>query len=177
MSKTILLISSSPRKNANSDILCEEFMRGAQESGHRVEKIRLDERDINYCTGCCSCIGKPGRCVQNDDMNGILEQILAADVLVLSSPVYFHSFNGHMKTFMDRVCPIYPMIHDKDVYFMVAAAGGSIPVGNAFKTFRIFTDCLDVTEKGTLAVTGVWEEGGVNGAPAMHEAYSMGLYA
>lgn len=177
MSKTILLISSSPRKNANSDILCEEFMRGAQESGHSVEKIRLAESDINYCTGCCTCIGKPGNCVQNDDMNGILEKILAADVLVLASPVYFHSFNGHMKTFMDRVCPIYPLIHDKDVYFIVAAAGGNIPVSNAFKTFRFFTDCLDVTEKGTVAVTGVWGEGEASGSRAMKEARSMGLDA
>ena len=174
MSKNILILSASPRKNANSDILCDEFMKGAREAGHEVEKIRLAERHINYCTGCCSCIGKPGRCVQADDMNGILEKILAADVLVLASPVYFHSFNGQMKTFMDRVCPIYPLIHDKDVYFIVAAAGGNLPVGNAFKTFRIFTDCLDVTEKGTLAVTGVWGEGGVKGKTVCNEALAMG---
>lgn len=177
MSKNILLISSSPRTNANSDTLCDEFMRGATEVGHTAEKIRLSENDINYCTGCCSCIGKPGRCVQADGMNAILEKILAADVLVLASPVYFHSFNGHMKTFMDRVCPIYPLIHNKDVYFMVAAAGGNLPVGNAFKTFRIFTDCLDVTEKGTVAVTGVWNEGGVKGSRALKEAYEMGRNA
>lgn len=177
MSKNILLISSSPRKNANSDILCDEFMRGADESGHQVEKIRLVDSDINYCIGCCTCIGKPGSCVQSDDMNGILQKILVADVLVFASPVYFHSFNGHMKTFMDRVCPIYPLIHGKDVYFMVAAAGGNLPVDNAFKTFRIFTDCLDVEEKGTLAVTGVWNEGGVKGNSALDDAYKMGLNA
>lgn len=120
------------------------------------------------------CSGESGKCVQADDMNEILEKILAADVLVLASPVYFHSFNAHMKTFMDRVCPIYPLIHDKDVYFMVAAAGGNLPVGNAFKTFRIFTDCLDVTEKGTLAVTGVWDAGGVKGKSVCKDAYAMG---
>lgn len=177
MSKNILIISSSPRKRANSDMLCDEFIQGAREAGHAVEKIRLADSHINYCTGCCTCIGKPGSCVQNDDVNGILEKIIAADVLVLASPVYFHSFNGHMKTFMDRVCPIYPLIRDKDVYFIVAAAGGNIPVGNAFKTFRIFTDCLDVSEKGTVAVTGVWGEGGAAGSRAMKDAYSMGLGA
>lgn len=177
MSKKILLISSSPRKNANSDILCDEFMRGALESGQTAEKIRLAESDINYCTGCCTCIGNPGSCVQNDDMNSLLKKVLDADVLVFASPVYFHSFNAHMKTFMDRVCPIYPLIHNKDVYFIVAAAGGSLPVGNAFKTFRTFTDCLDVSEKGTVAVTGVWNEGGVKGKRALKEAYEMGLNA
>lgn len=177
MSKNILIISASPRKNANSDILCDEFMKGAQEAGHSVEKIRLAESHINYCTGCCSCISSRGKCVQNDDMNGILEKILAADALVLASPVYFRSFNGQMKTFMDRVCPIYPMIHGQEVYFIASAAGGNFPVESTFKTFRVFTDCLDVTEKGTVSVTGVWDAGGVKGSRAMKEAFSMGLGA
>ncbi|OIQ50133.1 Iron-sulfur flavoprotein [Pseudodesulfovibrio hydrargyri] len=174
MSKNILIISASPRKNANSDILCDEFLRGAEEAGHRAEKIRLAERHINYCTGCCTCVGKPGRCVQKDDMNAIYEQILAADVLVLASPVYFRSFNGQMKTFMDRVCPIYPLIHDKDVYFIAAAAGGSFPVESTFTGYRVFTDCLDVTEKGTVAVTGLWNAGGAKGTPASKKAFELG---
>lgn len=177
MSKNILIISSSPRKNANSDILCDEFMRGARETGHQVEKIRLAERNINYCTGCCSCIGNRGSCVQEDDMNEILGKVLAADVLVLASPVYFHSFNGHMKTFIDRVCPIYAGIHDTDVYFIVSAAGGSLPVKNAFESFRVFTNCLDVREKGTIASTGIWEAGGVKGKRVCNEAYEMGVNA
>jgi multimeric flavodoxin WrbA len=177
MSKNILIISASPRKNANSDILCDEFLRGAADAGHRAEKIRLAEQDINYCTGCCSCINKPGRCVQKDGMNAILERILEADVLVLASPVYFRSFNGQMKTFMDRVCPIYPLIHDKDVYFIAAAAGGNFPVESTFTTYRVFTDCLDVTEKGTVAVTGLWNAGGAKDTPASRKAYELGRNA
>lgn len=177
MGKNIVIISASPRKQSNSDILCDEFMRGAKEAGHRVEKIRLAEKNINYCTGCCSCIGGKGRCAQKDDMNGILEKILAVDVLVLASPVYFHSFNGQMKTFMDRVCPIYSLIRGKEVYFIASAAGGSLPVENTFQTFRVFTRCLDVREMGTVAVTGVWEEGGVKGKHACKAAYAMGVHA
>ena len=175
MSKKVLIISASPRKNGNSDILCDEFLRGAREAGHQVEKIRLAERRINYCTGCCSCISGGGECVQNDDMNEILKKILAANVLVLASPVYFRSFNGQMKTFMDRVCPIYPLMHGQEVYFIASAAGGSLPVESTFKTFRVFTGCLDVEEKGTVAVTGVWGEGGVKGKRACKEAYELGV--
>lgn len=177
MSKNILVISASPRKNGNSDILCDEFMRGAKDAGHHAEKVRLVEKDINYCTGCCSCIGKPGACVQQDDMAEIHRMILAADVLVLASPVYFRSFNGQMKTFMDRVCPIYTMIHGKDVYFVISAAGGSFPVESTVKGFRVFTGCLDVEEKGTISVTGVWDEGGVRGKRAMEQAYAAGANA
>lgn len=174
MSKNVLIISASPRRNGNSDILCDEFLRGAREARHQVEKIRLAERRINYCTGCCSCIGGGGKCVQDDDMNEILEKILAAAVLVLASPVYFRSFNGQMKTFMDRVCPIYPRIHGQEVYLIASAAGGRLPVDSAFQAFRVFTGCLDVKERGTVAVTGVWDEGGVKGKRACKEAYDLG---
>jgi len=174
MSKKIVIISSTPRKNGNSDILSDEFMRGASEAGHEVEKIRLSEKEINYCTGCCTCIGKPRKCVQHDDMNEILTKILAADVMVLASPVYFRSFNGQMKTFIDRVCPAYPLIHNKDVYFIASAAGGSFPVESTFESFRTFTSCLDVVEKGTVSVTGLWDAGKVKGTNSMKQAYSMG---
>ena len=51
MSKKVLILSSSPRRNGNSDLLCNEFMRGAAEAGHQVEKIFLKDKHITYCTG------------------------------------------------------------------------------------------------------------------------------
>ena len=61
MTKKVLILSSSPRRGGNSDTLCDEFMRGAQEAGNQVEKIFLKDKNINYCTGCsvCSMYGKP----------------------------------------------------------------------------------------------------------------------
>jgi len=178
MSKNILIVSASPRKGGNSDLLCDEFMRGAGEAGHHVEKIRISDQDINYCTGCCTCIGKRGSCVQKDDMNDIFGKILAADIMVLATPVYFHAMNGQMKTFIDRVCPIYAMINNKEVYFIISAAGGQTPVGRAVNSLRVFTNCLSGTkEKGVISITGVWDAGGVIGCPSMNQAYSMGLNA
>ena len=54
MAKKVLILSSSPRRGGNSDTLCDEFMRGAMESGNEVEKIFLRDKIINYCTGKCS---------------------------------------------------------------------------------------------------------------------------
>jgi multimeric flavodoxin WrbA len=178
MSKNILIVSASPRKGGNSDLLCDEFMRGGSEAGHDAEKIRLSEKQINYCTECCTCISKKGSCVQKDDMNDIYKKILTADVMVLASPVYFHAMNGQMKTFIDRVCPIYSMIQGKDVYFIVSAAGGQLPVDRAVQSLRVFTNCLpDIREKGVISITGVWDVGGVIGTQAMTQAYSMGKNA
>ena len=51
MSKNILILSSSPRRGGNSDTLCDEFMRGAIESGNQVEKIYILARGAAYAAG------------------------------------------------------------------------------------------------------------------------------
>ena len=53
--KNILIISASGRKGGNSDLLCDQFAKGATEAGHKVEKVRLAEKKIGYCTGCYAC--------------------------------------------------------------------------------------------------------------------------
>ena len=68
MAKKVLILSSSPRRGGNSDVLCDEFMKGALEEGNEVEKIFLKDKTVNPCTGCsvCSMYGKPcRRCHRN----------------------------------------------------------------------------------------------------------------
>ena len=75
--KNILIISSSPRKGGNSDTLCDEFIRGAVESGNKTEKIFLKDYNIGYCRGCGVCNGTH-KCVQNDDMAQLLNKMVNA---------------------------------------------------------------------------------------------------
>lgn len=178
MSKKVLIISSSPREGANSDLLCDAFKRGAQAAGHSVDKVRLVEQDINYCTGCCHCISAPGTCVQADDMPGLFGKLIDANVLVLATPVYFRSMNGHMKTFIDRVCPIYTEVRDMDVYFIVSAAGGTFPVNSTVESLRTFTGCLGgIREKGVISSTGRWDAGQVQGTKVAEQAFESGRNA
>jgi multimeric flavodoxin WrbA len=58
MTKKVLILSSSPRKGGNSDLLCDQFALGAQQAGHQPEKIFLKDKKINYCTGCGTCIDR-----------------------------------------------------------------------------------------------------------------------
>ena len=87
--KQVLIISASPRKNGNSDLLCDQFAQGAKESGHHVEKVFLTEKQIGYCRGCGVC-NTTHVCVQKDDMAEILDKMVKADVIVLATPVYFY---------------------------------------------------------------------------------------
>lgn len=176
MKKNVLIISASPRRHGNSDLLCDRFLAGAQEAGHIAEKIFLRDKKINFCLACDACKKNGGTCAQKDDMAEILEKITAADVLVLATPVYFYTMNAQMKTLIDRTVAKYPSLGTKDVYIIVAAADCSKPaMERTIEGFRGFLDCYPaMSEKGIIYGTGAWQAGDIKGSPAMDEAYEMG---
>ncbi len=176
MTKKVLILSASFRKHGNSDTLCDEFMRGAEEAGHNVEKIYVNDKHINYCRGCGVC-NTTHKCVQKDDMAEILDKMVKTDVIAMATPVYFYSMNGQMKTLIDRTVPRYTEISHKDFYFIVAAADGShANMEKTLEGFRGFTeDCLDdAREKGVIYGTGAWNIGDIKGLAVMKEAYLAG---
>jgi multimeric flavodoxin WrbA len=176
MAKKIVIISASPRKGGNSDLLCDQFLRGAQEAGHQAEKIVLREKKIGYCTACDAFQKNNGRCVQQDDMAGILEKMIAADVIVMATPVYFYTMNAQMKTLIDRCYARYTAIADKEFYFiMTAAVDQKALLERTLESLRGFTVCLNgARERGVVYGTGVWQAGEIKKSPAMGEAYELG---
>lgn len=175
MAKNVLILSSSPRRNGNSEILCDKFAQGAAARGHNVEKICLAEKKINYCAACLNC-QKTGRCVQNDDMAEILNKMVEADVIVMATPVYFYCMSGQIKTLIDRTIPRYAEIAHKDFYFIITSADGSS--GSTTETligFRGFLRCLnDANEAGVIYAGGVGDAGEVKQHAALNQAYEMG---
>lgn len=175
--KKVLVISSSPRRNGNSDLLCDQFMKGAIEAGHRAEKIFLADKTIHYCTGCGACANATRPCVQKDDVAEILEKMVGADVIVLATPVYFYTMCAQLKTLIDRSCPRYTAISNKEFYFILTAADTSRAAMNRIlESLRGFTeDCLENSrEKGIVFGLGVMDRGEVKETPAYREAFEMG---
>ena len=176
MCSKVLILAGSPRKGGNTDLLCDRFAEGARDAGHEVEKIRVCEKDIHYCTGCDSCI-RTGKCVYRDDMDEIREKMMAADVLVFASPVYFYTISAQIKTLIDRTTPFYTQLTNKSVYFIVAATDPEESMLRlSVECFRGLTmDCMDgAVEKGVIKATGVWEKGAVRDTEFMMQAYQMG---
>ena len=174
MSKKILIVSASPRTGGNSDLLCDQFAKGAQEAGHQVEKIRVREKKIAPCLACYGCRGT-GICVQKDDMAEILEKLVEADVLVLATPVYFYSMDGQLKTLIDRTLPRYTEIRNKEVWFIATAAAGKGAMERTIDALRGFTDCLPGAQvKGVIYGSGVYQKGEVLETRALQEAYQAG---
>ena len=176
MNKKVLVLSASPRKGGNSDMLCDQFMSGAQKVGHPAEKIFLRDKRINYCIGCGVCQGNGGKCVQKDDMAEVLDKMIDANVIVMATPVYFYTMNAQMKTLIDRTCSRYTEIRNKDFYFIVAAADSSKrAMERTMEGFRAFTSCLSrAKEKGIICGTGAWNIGDIKKSDAMNKAFEMG---
>ena len=176
MSKKVIVLSASPRKGGNSDLLCDQFIAGAKAVGHDVQKVFVSDENIKYCNGCGVCYNGSKPCPQKDDMASILESMIRADVIVMATPVYFYTMDAQMKTVIDRTVARYTEIRDKDFYFIVAAADSEKQaMERTIEGFRGFTYCLNgAKEKGIIYGTGAWNKGEIKGSKAMKEAYEMG---
>lgn len=171
----IVAISATPRLHGNSDLLCDQFLKGAVESGHSVEKIRLAESKINPCDACCDC-QSGSCCVKADDMADILEKVIEADVIALATPVYFYSMSAQMKIFIDRCLPRYREIKGKGFYFFITAAAPQHEAAEeTIAGLRGFLRCLpEAQERGIVYGTGAWDKGDILRHPAYDTAFEMG---
>ncbi len=176
MSKKVLILSGSPRKRGNSDLLCDAFMRGAEEAGDQVKKIFIRDKKIGYCNACYYCREHGGVCAIQDDMAEILQEMHWANVIVMASPVYFYSIDAQMKTVIDRTVAQWTKLKNKEFYYiMTAAEADKTAMDCTLECFRGFAVCLDGSvEKGVIYGNGVYEAGAVKNTPLMQEAYEMG---
>ena len=97
----ILILSGSPRKGGNTELLVEAFAKGAA-TQHHVEIVSVRDDKVNPCLGCNACFKTNGICAQKDDMTMIYEKMSQADMLVIASPVYFYSISAQLKAVIDR---------------------------------------------------------------------------
>lgn len=102
MTKKILILKSSPRQRGNSSTLADQVELGAQAAGAEVESINLNSLDIHPCIACDLCQGTGLECSINDDMQELYPKLLAADALVLASPIYWFTYSAQLKLCIDR---------------------------------------------------------------------------
>lgn len=176
MSKNILILSTSLRKNSNSEELADAFLKGAQEAGHNAQKISLRDKSIGFCKGCFACL-KTGSCVIRDDAIEIAKQMHDADVLVFASPIYYYEMSGQMKTLLDRANSLYGSDYRfSDVYFLSTAAEDADGVDSrAISGLEGWIACFERAKMaGTVFAGGVNDTGEISGHPALQKAYEMG---
>lgn len=100
--KTIVALNGSPHGAIGNTAQMIEMLRPTlEEEGLILEVIGLNDKEIDYCTGCAVCLEK-GKCWIPDDHRGLVKKLLEADGIILASPVYFFHVTAQMKTFIDR---------------------------------------------------------------------------
>ena len=98
----ILVLKSSGNRNGSSAMLADEFIRGAQESGHEITEYNVIHKDVRPCLGCGHC-GMAAPCVQKDDFENELKGMLRdTDMIVFTMPVYYYNWPAQLKTVVDR---------------------------------------------------------------------------
>lgn len=98
----ILAISSSSRRNGNSETLLDRALFGLKKKGTVIKKVILTELNISPCVAGCQACYKIGECIIKDDMQDIYKDLLACDMLITASPIYFQGLPGQLKCAIDR---------------------------------------------------------------------------
>lgn len=177
MSKKVLIISSSMRKDGNSETLAKEFEKGAKETENEVEMIYLRDYEIGFCKGCMAC-QKLNKCIIKDDTTELMEKVRTADILAFVTPIYYYAVCGQLKTFLDRMNLIYAAGHNfKEVYLLASAADGAdSAMDGAIKDLEGWICCFDgVKLAGVVKGTNSDSMGDIlKHTDKLKEAYNMG---
>ena len=176
MNKKVVIVSSSPRKNGNSETLAKEFARGASDAGNQVEFITVRELKLEFCRGCLYCQSHD-KCVISDSVKDLLGTVQNADVLVFATPVYYYSVSGQLKTMLDRANPLYGQDYAfRRVYLLKSAAESADSAQEgAIKAVQGWVDCFGKAKlAGTVFAGGVNAAGDIKGHNALIHAYEMG---
>lgn len=113
MSKKVVVITGSPRKEGNSFAMTDAFVRAAEAKGHAVTRFDTSFMDIGFCHACETCFKSGKACSHDDDFNKIAPSILDADAVVFSMPVYWYSIPAQIKGVIDKLFSL--VVGGKDI--------------------------------------------------------------
>ena len=172
----ILILSGSPRKGGNTDLLVEAFVKGVSQK-HHVEVVSVHDYKVNPCLGCNACfMSKDNTCVQKDDMPLIYEKMSHADMLVIASPVYFYGLSAQLKAVIDRCHnPIRDTFKIKKTSLLLVGAA-TLPelFDSILAQYQLCLNFFNLEDVGRVLVRGVKDKGDIKNTNALNEAFELG---
>lgn len=179
----VLGLFGSPRRGGNTDLLLEEMLKGAEEAGAHIEKIRIAGLHFSPCTECHGC-DETGECVLADDMEKVYPKLLEADCIILASPIFFYGVTAWAKSLIDRAQSLWvrtyrlkllPERRRRGFFISVGATKGARLFDGAILTVKYFFDAMGADFTGQLLFKGIEDKGGIRNHPtALQEAFEAG---
>ena len=181
----ILAIYMSPREGGNSDMLLDEFLRGATEAGASVKKIYTRNLEIEGCVECGGC-DETGECVLQDDMDDLYPVLAGAKYVVTASSIFFYGLPAKAKAMVDRSQALWSRVRlnpelarpdGRGFFIGVGATKGKNLFEGTVLTIKYFLDALGLPAKvEELTYRQVEAKGAVKEHPtAMKDVYEAGL--
>ena len=145
----ILVLNGSPRINGNTSALVNAFMEGARESNHNVSVISVCRKKIGGCLACEYCHEKGnGQCIQQDDMQEIYPLLQQAEMIVLASPVYYHSFSGQLQCVINRIYALDKPVKLKKAALILTSGSDNVYDGAIYEYQKSFLEYLNLENMG-----------------------------
>ena len=166
MSKKIVVLTGSARTNGNSAAMAEAFIAAARAKGHTVIRHDAALMNIGGCHGCETCYSTGKPCTFDDDFNSIAEDLLSADGIVFSMPLYWYSMPGQIKNVIDKMFSFViggKNFKGKEVGLLASCEEADPAVLDGIRIPYERTAALnDWTDMGQVLVPGVLEAGAIH---------------
>jgi len=185
----VLALFCSSRRGGNSDLLLEEFLRGCEAAGARVERFYAPKLKMTGCRACGGC-DETGTCVVQDEMKEFYDALERSSRVVLASPIYFYNVPAQAKAVIDRSQAFWSRKYlmkkpqdprgdrapaRKGFFIAVGATRGKRIFEGVCLTVRYFFDAIDASYDGELLYKGFDAKGDVRGHPtAFQECFEAG---
>lgn len=176
----VLGINGSPRQKGNSHFLMSVFMEEMKTKGYDTQVLNAVKLKINPCIGCGNC-EKKGVCIFKDDFTHIfLPAVTEADIVVISSPIYFYAFPAALKALIDRIQVMWSRKYrlkmdefkgrNRTGILLAAGATSGKDLFDGLKlTARYFFDAADIRYEKELFYRGMDEQGAMENHPTVHD--------
>ncbi|OOM74090.1 NADPH-dependent FMN reductase [Clostridium puniceum] len=181
MKKNILVLTGSPRKHGNSDMMADAFINGAKSMGHTVNKYEAAFTKISGCRACDTCWSKNVPCSFNDAFNEKFLPLLEnADMLVLCMPLYLYGFPASIQATLEKtyslLMPQSPVrMKISETALLICGGFDNLEVyGGAIETYNQLYKSFQWKNRGLVVALGVMEKGSIANTDYLEQAEIMG---
>ncbi|MBQ2611410.1 flavodoxin family protein [bacterium] len=173
----ITVITGSPRKNGTSNHMADEFIRGAQDSGHDVYRFDSARADVKHCLGCNACGMGTKPCIHKDDFVELRGHLLNSDIIAFVTPMYYFGMSSTLKKVIDRFYSIDPQLKErqnKGILISVQHAPVDAVKDALNNHYQAILSWLNMGNAGIINAIGIESVEHLKQTPYPKQAYELG---